>query len=68
MITKDRIFQNKDHKLISQAGVYLNPLENCPVSKNLKTIKNAKRAIRMAKNKKNYAAALHDPEANADDV
>ena len=46
-----RRMRSKDQKLISQAGVYLNPSENCPVSKNLKTIKHAKRAIRMAKGK-----------------
>lgn len=33
-----RRLRSKDERLISQAGVYLNPIENCPVSKNLITV------------------------------
>ena len=48
--------RDKDQRLISQAGVYLNPNENCPVSKNLETIKICnssalpRRTIRLAQN------------------
>lgn len=49
-LNKRRTMRNRDQKLISQAGVYLNPSENCPVSKNLRTIKQAKRAIKLARN------------------